>query len=161
MTIRRLFPLVVALALIGAVLPGSGCRKSPLPPIESQQRIRQATLDDDPSRPRVNPNQVELDLGEFRISVPQRDSNTIDVLDFQAFAVVRRDRHEALQEKLGPVQQRLRHDVIFSLRRLEPSDLKDPDLRKMRQRILDAVTRHLGKDATKHVGFQRFTHTLR
>ena len=99
----------------------------------------------------------EVDLGEFRISLPQ-PSQTTEAAEvyFHAFGqVVNRDVKKVRKtlESSGP---ELRHRLLLATRQLTVQDLEDPPLTALRSQIAEVINETLPDEPLQSVGFYRF-----
>jgi len=99
----------------------------------------------------------EVDLGEFRVSLPQ-PSETVEAAEifFHAFGLVaNRDMDEMLDslEDFGP---EFRHRLLLSVRQLTVKDIQDPPLTDLRKKISNLVNETLPGEPVQSVGFYRF-----
>jgi len=99
----------------------------------------------------------EVDLGEFRVSLPQPIA-TVEAaeINFHVFGqVTNRDlgKVEEALEELGP---ELRHRLLLSIRKLTAEDIQDPPLTALRAHIAEVVNETLPGEPLLSVGFYRF-----
>jgi hypothetical protein len=100
---------------------------------------------------------VEVDLGEYRVTLPQAAKRTESPeLHFHVFGQVANrdlDDIEEMLEKKGP---EIRHDVLIVARMMTIEDLEDPKLAALRSRISQVVNDSLEGEPVQEVGFYRF-----
>lgn len=99
----------------------------------------------------------EIDLGEYRISLPQPTETTEAAeIFFHAFGQVANrdlDKVEELLETLGP---ELRHRMLLATRQLTVEDIQDPPLTALKTQIAKVVNETLPGEPMQSVGFYRF-----
>jgi len=97
------------------------------------------------------PENVELDLGEFCVTAFQPASNTTLRIDFHLFGIVKSEAKTEFNELLERNRQRFREQVLMTVRSAAMSDLADPSLGLIKRTILDKTRRTLGKSLLRDV----------
>lgn len=99
----------------------------------------------------------EVDLGEFRISLPRPAETTEgSEIFFHAFGqVANRDMDKVLEalETHGP---ELRHRLLLAARDMTMEDIQDPPLTELRSHIAEVVNEKLSGELLQSVGFYKF-----
>jgi flagellar FliL protein len=101
--------------------------------------------------------QTELDLGEFVVSAYQPASNATLRITCHLYGTADAANAAELTELLAAHQNRLRDQVIITLRSSEMTDLNDPGLGLIKRRILETTRQTLGKPLINAVMFSTFT----
>ena len=102
---------------------------------------------------------VEVDLGEFRVTLPQiADHTESPELHFHVFGQVANRDLDAIEELLEKNGPEIRHDVLIVARMMTIKDLEDPKLATLRSRISQVVNDSLEGDPVQAVGFYRFSY---
>ncbi len=104
----------------------------------------------------TRPSDEKVNLGEFTITVPQVDLGTTIVLEFELFAKIKGSDAGKFEAVMPRVEHRLRDEIIIAVRGVDRKDLWDPDLRQLRQVILDAANRVLKVVQLQSIGLNRF-----
>lgn len=104
---------------------------------------------------------AEIDLGEFRVSLPHQPGEPgAGLVDFHAFGEVTHGDHQATAKSLAECVPELRAALLLCIRGLSPEQLEDPQLADLRSSIADVVNRSLDKKLVQSVGFYRFSFTM-
>jgi flagellar FliL protein len=98
----------------------------------------------------------EVDLGEFSITVLHAASNTTLMVDFHLFGTVRVEDEADFLQRYERSKQRIREQVLVTIRAAELADLADPGLGLIRRQILEKSNRLLGKPLLLGVIFSDF-----
>jgi len=99
---------------------------------------------------------VEVDLGQFDITIPNSATNSTILVDFHVFAKMPKYKTEELAPLLETHENRFRHDVMLRVRNLDRPTLNDPDLMQLREEILAAVQAILSEPKVELIGFYHF-----
>lgn len=99
----------------------------------------------------------EIDLGEFRISLPHEPGQPGGtIVEFHAFCqVTRRDRAQAAKA-LALQGPELRYRIMLLVRGMSSKELEEPTLKTLRRGIMQAANALLEQKYVKQVGFHRF-----
>ncbi len=100
---------------------------------------------------------IEVDMGEFSITSYQPVTNTTLRIDFHLYATVLETEENDFQLRLVDNQQRVRDQVLITLRSSEETDLTDPGLGLIKRKILETTNRALGKPFLQEVIFSEFS----
>ena len=95
--------------------------------------------------------EVEVDLGEFRISSYQPSTDTTFRVNFHLYGTVSVVDKPEFDDLKQANEARLREQVNVIVRAAEIPDLTDPALGLIKRRILDRINRTLGKQLVKGV----------
>lgn len=98
-------------------------------------------------------NQVEVDLGEFRVTSYQPATGTTFRVNFHLYGTIPEEDQEQFDVLKEANEARLREQVNVIVRAAEIPDLTDPTLGLIKRRILDKINRILGKQIVKGVIF--------
>lgn len=101
---------------------------------------------------------VELELGEYSITVTQPNSATALRVDFKLVGTVNDADQSEAKSLFDRNIHRLRDMVLSEIRNLESSDLADPGLTLIKRRILEKSNSVLGKPVLKSVVFSQFSY---
>jgi flagellar basal body-associated protein FliL len=102
-------------------------------------------------------SQQEVDLGEFAVQAYQLDSNTTRVIDFHLYGTVRRGEKSEFDRKLAASKNRIREQIIVTLRSADRADLTDPGLGLIKRQILAKTNATLGKAYLQEIVFSNFS----
>lgn len=100
---------------------------------------------------------VEIDLGEYKITSHQSESNITVRIDFKLFGVVLEEEQQLMAKLFERHQHRFRDQVIFEVRNASLNDLADPGLGLIKRRILEKSNRLLGKSVLQSIVFSDFS----
>jgi flagellar FliL protein len=106
-------------------------------------------LDDQPRK--------EIDLGEFDVSSYQPLSNTTLRISVHLYGTVRPENETELMALIEAKQQRMREQVLVTLRSAEVTDLTDAGLGLIKRKILEKINRTLGKPLLEQIVFSEFS----
>ena len=115
----------------------------------------EGTEDSDDAKPAV-----EVELGEYSITVTQPSSPTALRVDFQLVGTVKEADQASAQALLAKHIHRFRDMVLSEIRNLESTDLADPGLTLIKRRILDNSNKLIfgGKPVLKSIFFSQFSY---
>lgn len=118
--------------------------------------LQQAGLVQTEAPPEKEP-QVEVDMGEYTITHSSQSEGATTYVEFHLFGVIDNTTNEEFTALVGENENRIR-DLIRSIVRESPiSELADPGLGLIKNRILEKVNRLLGKQILKAVVFGNYT----
>lgn len=100
---------------------------------------------------------VEVELGEYKITSHQSETNTTVRIDFKLFGVVYEEEQAELLTLFERHQHRFRDQIIFEMRNSSLNDLADPGLGLIKRRILEKSNRLLGKSILQSIVFSDFS----
>ncbi|MBN2296497.1 MAG: hypothetical protein JXM70_28980 [Pirellulales bacterium] len=98
-------------------------------------------------------NEVEVDLGEFRVTSYQPATDTTFRVNFHLYGTIVEEDQDEFEILKQANEARLREQVNVIVRAAEIPDLTDPTLGLIKRRILDKINRILGKQVVKGVIF--------
>lgn len=98
----------------------------------------------------------EVDLGEFNVTVLQGATNTTLMVEFHLYGTVRVEDEADFQQRYERSKQRIREQILVTVRAAELADLADPGLGLIRRQILEKSNRLLGKPLLLGVIFSDF-----
>lgn len=101
---------------------------------------------------------IEIDLGEYSVTVTQPNSPTAIRVDFHLVGTVRDEESNDVKAAFDRNVHRFRDMVISEIRHLETSDLADPGLGLIKRRILEKSNALFGKPLLKSVVFPDFSY---
>lgn len=100
---------------------------------------------------------VEVDLGEFRVTLPHAVERTdSSELHFHVFGQVANRELKKVEEMLKKKGPEIRHRMLIVARLLTIEDLEDPKLSALRSRIAEVANESLEDEPIQAVGFYRF-----
>ena len=106
----------------------------------------------------LNTTLAEVDLGEFRTTLPRDPSTgTFTTLEMHIFGTVPQARLAAVERQLKNDEYRLRHETLTAVRQSSSEDLGDPSLSKIRTRIEEVVNKVLADAPVEGIGFYQLT----
>jgi hypothetical protein len=121
-------------------------------PLESETEAHGES--DDSKKPAI-----ELELGEYSITVTQPNSPTALRVDFQLVGIVKSDDEAEAKALFDKNIHRFRDLVLSEIRNLESTDLADPGLTLIKRRILEKSNNNLfGKSLIKSIVFSQFSY---
>jgi flagellar FliL protein len=88
---------------------------------------------------------IEVDLGQFHLVETHQTTNTTLRIDFQLAATILASEEEAARLALEAKQNRIRDQVLGTVRLSDATDFGDPGLGLIRRRILETTNKTLGK----------------
>jgi len=102
----------------------------------------------------------EVDLGEFRVSLPQ-PPETVEAAEiyFHVFGQVANRDIDRVQESLEKQGPELRHRLLLAVRQLDVQDIRDPPLTALRNQIASMVNESLSDKPVQSVGFYKFRYS--
>jgi flagellar FliL protein len=101
--------------------------------------------------------QLEVELGEFSVTSFQPASGTTLRIDFHLFGTIDPADQIAFEEGMGVHKQRIRDQVIRTVRSAELADLTDPGLGLIKRQILEKSNQTLGKPYLESIIFSAFS----
>ena len=101
---------------------------------------------------------IEIDLGEYGITVSQRNANTVLRVDFHLVGTVLDEHESAMQRHMERKKSRFREIVLYEIRNSEREDLDDPQLGLIKRRILEKSNALLGKPLLQSIVFSQFSY---
>ena len=100
---------------------------------------------------------VEVELGDFSVTSYQPASEVTLRIDFHLFGTVMEDSENDFMGRLDRNTNRVREQVIVTVRNAELTDLTDPGLGLIKRRILTKVNRTLGKPLLRTIVISDFS----
>lgn len=96
----------------------------------------------------------EVDLGHYNVTMP-RDEVTTETVEvaMHLFGSLARYRQAEVESRLEEKNYLLRHATLMAIRTSPPEDFTDPDLEKLRRRILDTTNSMLEEPSLQSIGF--------
>jgi flagellar FliL protein len=101
--------------------------------------------------------QIEMDLGDFSVTIFQPASNTTLRIDFHLFGAIRLDNESEFKARMEEHKHRFRDQVLVTIRSSDVSDLADPGLGLIKRKILAKTNETLGKPLLRSVIFSEFS----
>jgi hypothetical protein len=97
----------------------------------------------------------EVDLGTFRTTMP-RDAKTTLLMEVEVhlFSTVPQFKIHAVEKGLEADGYRLRYDTLAAIRETNSEELAEPDLGRLRGRLLQVVNKTLADTPLKSIGIQ-------
>jgi flagellar basal body-associated protein FliL len=150
---------LVALALLGcAAFTSLSCSSSEEKPAASLEAAEILELISDGQRRNDPKNDVEVDLGKFRVTHSVGESGEVLLLvDFQLFAVLPGEKQPAIDAALPTYSNRLRDAVISLVQSIDTEHLTDPSLAFLKAEIIAGANRVLQERLVKDVVFSNFS----
>ncbi|MEX0936800.1 MAG: flagellar basal body-associated FliL family protein [Pirellulales bacterium] len=100
---------------------------------------------------------IEVDLGEFHVASFQPLSNTTLQIDFHLYGTILLEEEHIFKELLEEKEQRVRDQILTSIRSAEVTDLTDAGLGLIKRKILETTNRTLGRSVLQEVIFSNFS----
>ena len=101
---------------------------------------------------------VEVDLGEYSITVSQPNTSTALRVDFHLYGTVLEGDQTELTSLLDRNVHRFRDQVLYEIRNSESSDLADPGLALIKRRILEKSNALFDSPILRSVVFSQFSY---
>ena len=101
---------------------------------------------------------VEVELGEYTITVAQANSNLSLRVDFQLYGTVLEKEKAELSAAMERNKHRFRDQILFEIRNSDVEDLSDPALGLIKRRILEKSNALLGKPLLQSIVFSQFSY---
>jgi flagellar FliL protein len=101
---------------------------------------------------------VEVDLGEYSVTVSQPNGASSLRVDFHLYGTVAEEEEEHTKHQIERNINRFRDQVLYEIRNSTPSDLADPGLALIKRRILEKSNALFGKPVLKAVVFSQFSY---
>jgi len=101
---------------------------------------------------------VEIDLGEYTITVSQPSAGTALRVDFHLAGTVLEEEETEARHFMERHPARFREIVLYEIRNSEPEDLRDPVLGLIKRRILEKSNALFGKPILKSLIFDEFSY---
>ena len=122
------------------------------------ERLPKTLSDDEAGAEGDMMSTVEIDLGEYTVTVTQPNSSTALRVDFKLVGTLLEEDETEVTEAFDRYANRFRDQIIFEIRNSEPADLADPGLGLLKRRILEKSTTLFGKPLLKSVVFSQFSY---
>ncbi len=103
------------------------------------------------------PEKLEVDLSEFHVASHQPLSNTTLQIDFHLYATVLADKEATFKKLMEEKEQRVRDQVLTTVRSASMSDLTDAGLGLVKRKILETANRTLGESVLQDIMFSDFS----
>jgi flagellar FliL protein len=100
---------------------------------------------------------IEVEIGDFSVTSYQPSSEATLRIDFHLFATVPEEGEGLFASQLKRNKNRVREQVIVTMRNAELTDLTDPGLGLIKRRILTKVNRTLGKPLLRTIIISDFS----
>ena len=101
---------------------------------------------------------VEVELGDYSITVSQANSSLSLRVDFQLFGTVIEKDKAKLVAAMERNKHRFRENIILRIRDSSHDDLDDPSLALIKRRILETSNDLLGTPLLESVVFSQFSY---
>lgn len=101
---------------------------------------------------------VEVELGEYSITVSQANSNLSLRVDFQLYGTVLEKEKGQLEVAMERNKHRFRDQILIEIRNSNVEDLGDPALGLIKRRILEKSNALFGKPLLQSIVFSQFTY---
>jgi hypothetical protein len=102
-------------------------------------------------------NYVETDLGRFRVTHKQSDSEDPLYVQFHLFGIVPKDREAKLAQQWQKFERRSRDAVISLVQRCEVDQLCDPGLALLKEEVASAINQVLRQRLVIDVAFSDYS----
>ena len=103
-------------------------------------------------------NTVEVQLGDYSITISQRNSSTALRADFTLAGTVLATENSSMENMMDKYKARFREIVLYEFRNSEREDLDDPELGLIKRRILERSNTLFGKPILKTLMFPDFSY---
>ncbi|MHB1035587.1 MAG: hypothetical protein ACYC35_03115 [Pirellulales bacterium] len=106
---------------------------------------------------RARAAEIEIDLGEFKITSFQPASNTTLCIDFRLYGTVAQANREEFARRMEENKHRFRDQVLVTVRSAAPTDLTDAGLGLIKRKILEKTNAAFGRPLLRSVVFSDFS----
>lgn len=103
-------------------------------------------------------NMVEIQLGDYSITISQKNSSVALRADFTLAGTVLATDHSSIENFMDKYKARFREIVLYEFRNSEREDLDDPELGLIKRRILERSNNLFGKPILKTLMFPDFSY---
>jgi len=103
-------------------------------------------------------NTVEMPLGDYSLTIAQRNSSTALRADFTLAGTVLASDESSFSNLMEKHPARFREIVLYEFRNSEREDLDDPELGLIKRRILERSNKLFGKPILKTLMFPDFSY---
>ena len=114
--------------------------------------------DDLASTEQIQKDAVEIDLGEYSLTVSQRNASTALRVDFHLVGTVANSDESEIRTLMDRHPARFREIVLYEIRNSEREDLDDPQLGLIKRRILEKSNALFGKPILTSLIFDDFSY---
>jgi flagellar FliL protein len=114
-------------------------------------------IEPDPMTELAEADKLEADLGEFHVTSYQPLSNSQLNIDFQLYATVLVENETTFKHLMEDKEQRVRDQVITTIRSAEVTDFTDAGLGHVKRKIAESINRTLGKNVIEEIIFSKFS----
>ncbi len=96
---------------------------------------------------------VEIDLGSYRVTMPQDERNAVMTeVDIHLFGETKRYQSDEVKDELEQKQYIIQDETATTLRAFDPQKLTDPDLEELRAELLTTMNEVLATNL-EDIGF--------
>jgi len=103
-------------------------------------------------------NTVEIPLGDYNLTIPQRNSNSALRADFTLAGTVLASDESTFANLMEKHPARFREAVLYEFRNSEREDLDEPELGLIKRRILERSNKLFGKPILKSLMIPDFSY---
>jgi hypothetical protein len=103
-------------------------------------------------------NTVEIPLGDYNLTIPQRNSNSALRADFTLAGTVLASDESTFANLMEKHPARFREAVLYEFRNSEREDLDEPELGLIKRRILERSNKLFGKPILKTLMIPDFSY---
>lgn len=101
---------------------------------------------------------VEVDLGEYRVTLPKPFTELERAeVNFHAFGQVAHRDFAKAKKTIDQFAPDLRHRLLLAVRQMRMAEIADPSLQTLRKNIAEAVNEMVEGNPVQSVGFYSFT----
>ena len=101
---------------------------------------------------------VEIELGDFNVSIHQASSNTTLYVNCKIMGCVKEDDQSAFEKMLATNKNRLRERILVELRSADPADIAEPGLGLIKRRILEKSNRLFEKPYLRSIVISEYNY---
>jgi len=149
---------VVVIQLVLAMVVMSKFAKAAKSDVASLERQVEEEIDQDAGMSAdASASNIEVEIGDFALTSYQPSSEVTLRIDFHLFGTVAEDSESQFLSRLEHNKNRVREQIIVTMRDAELTDLTDPGLGLIKRRILTKVNRTLGKPLLRTVIISDFS----
>jgi len=121
------------------------------------QNDENSTDEEDQSETLASSDKSEVSLGSFHVVTNDPETGASLNVDFDLFATVQADDESEFFTLFESNSNRIREQVLITVRGVEVTDLTDPTLGLIKRKILEKTNRALGKPLLLEAVFSKFS----
>ena len=149
--------LVHSRSLHASKLEGCGLASKSSGEKKKEKEKEEAPLDIMP--PSDSSQMLEVDLGEYSVTVFQASSNTTMCFDFKVSGTIELKEKEDYEKAFEKYKQRIREQITSTIRSADNGDLTEPSLSLIKRIIFDRINSTMKKPLVHEILIPDFSFT--